>query len=211
LDAAEARPEESEHVAAPRTDAANKTDLKLFMRTSICFRAWIPCDRRARSSLRAPGAFSRKGDQLSVAPERARTSRAGAQNVSRPVGDQENRESAACHRELPSPSARQEMRIIRACYDVRTMGPVMPSDDDDLGARSDCPTSGKDRTAVAPDSPNRLSTKPSSPTASASISCVLRPGIQALSTAPSLLRLQRTRPSDSPMPTDISPDVDPRA
>ena len=34
LDAAEARPKESEQVAAPKTDAANKTDLKLFMRKS---------------------------------------------------------------------------------------------------------------------------------------------------------------------------------
>ena len=128
------------------------------------------------------------------------------------VGDQESSDRAACHRELPGPSARQGKRITRACYDARTLGPVMSSDDEsDLGARSDCPTSGKERTAVAPDSPNRLSTKPSSPTASASISCVPRPGIQALSTAPSLLTMQRTRPSDSARPTDISPDVDPRA
>src|ERR1700722_14143922 len=92
------------------------------------------------------------------------------------------------------------------------MSSVRSSDDDsDLGTRSDCPTSGKERTAVAPDSPNRLSTKPSSPTANVSISCVPRPGIQVLSTAPSLLTLQRTRSSDSVMPTDISPDVDPRA
>ena len=74
------------------------------------------------------------------------------------------------------------------------MSPVTSNDDDsDFGTRSDCPTSGKERTAVAPDSPNRLSTKPSSPAASASASCVPRPGIQVLSTAPSLLTLQRTR------------------
>src|SRR3984957_14829283 len=92
------------------------------------------------------------------------------------------------------------------------MSSVRSSDDDsDLGTRSDCPTSGKERTAVAPDSPNRLSTKPSSPTASASTSCVPRPGIQVLSTAPSLLTLQRTPPPGSAMPTDIRPDLDPRA
>jgi hypothetical protein len=64
---------------------------------------------------------------------------------------------------------------------------------------------------VAPDSRNRLSTKPSSPTANASMSSVPRPGIQVLSTAPSLLTAQRMRPSDSAMPTYIRPDVDPRA
>src|ERR1700722_15713616 len=92
------------------------------------------------------------------------------------------------------------------------MSPVRSSDDDsDVGTNSDCPASGNERTAVAPDLPNRLLTEPSSPTASASTSCVPRPGIQVLSTAPSLLTLQRTRPPDSAMPTDILPDVVPRA
>jgi hypothetical protein len=41
---------------------------------------------------------------------------------------------------------------------IREPCPVMPRDDDsDLRTHSDCPTSGKERTAVTPDSPNRLS------------------------------------------------------
>jgi len=36
LDAAEAKPKASEQVAMPRTDAVNKTDLKLFMRKPLC-------------------------------------------------------------------------------------------------------------------------------------------------------------------------------
>src|SRR3984957_11664640 len=82
VDAAEAQPKESEHVAAPKTDAANKIDVKLFMRKSLRFRAWIPCDRRPRSSLRARGAFSRKGEPLSAAPERAPQSDGQGQNIS---------------------------------------------------------------------------------------------------------------------------------
>ena len=74
MDAAEARPKESEHVAAARTDAANKTDLKLFMRKSLCFRAWIPCDRRREAPLGPLG--QPEGRPLSAAPERAPTSRA---------------------------------------------------------------------------------------------------------------------------------------
>src|ERR1700733_1232466 len=83
VDAAEARPKESQHVATPKTVAANKIDVKLFMRKSLCFRAWIPCDRRPRSSLRARGAFSRKGEPLSAVPERAPPSDGQAQNISR--------------------------------------------------------------------------------------------------------------------------------
>jgi hypothetical protein len=103
LDAAEAKPRESEHVAAPRTAAANKIDLKLFMRKSLCFRAWIPCCRRARSSLRAPGVFSRKGDRcqarLSALLHRTRerktfvTSLAIKQTVSPPCFKAYNRKS----------------------------------------------------------------------------------------------------------------------
>ena len=114
----------------------------------------------------------------------------------------------ACRHALGSTSGRISVGIAES--DGRALCSVS-NDDSDLETGSDCPTSGKERTAVAPDSPNRLSTKPSSPTASASISCVPRPGIQFLSTAPSLLTQQRTRPWDSAMPTDISPDVDPRA
>jgi hypothetical protein len=115
IGAAEARPKESEQVAPQRADAANKTDLKRFMRKSLCFRAWSPGDRRTRSSLRAPGAFSRKGDhcqwRLSALLRLARE-RKTFRDI---VGDQEGSDRVASHRELPSSSARpQEKRITRA-------------------------------------------------------------------------------------------------
>jgi hypothetical protein len=102
LDAAEAKPKESEHVAAPRTDAANKTDLQLFMRSPFVF-GLDSVRSPGESPLGAPVSFGRSRERcqrrLSALLHRGRK-RKTFRDI---VGDQGNCGPAACHRELPNP------------------------------------------------------------------------------------------------------------
>jgi hypothetical protein len=67
MDAAEARPEESAHVIAPKTDTANKSDVGFFIRKSLVLEHEFAVIRPWWRSLPGQWAFSAKGERLSAA------------------------------------------------------------------------------------------------------------------------------------------------
>jgi hypothetical protein len=174
VDAAEAPLKEAAHVIAPKAHTANKSNVRFFDWKVPCLGARFRCDRPCEALRRASGrsvqrashcqrhrarsadGISCRRAQVHAADRQPRRravniARAIAKHFATPVATKKAVTAKRVIRELPSSSTRQEKRVVRACCDARTMGPIMSRyDDSDLGTCSDCPTSGKERTAGGP-------------------------------------------------------------